>query len=276
MEGFDDRPTERRHDDDAKHCAEAHPQADPRQNGADQKDHGRPDDVELLFHSQAPHVLQWRGRCLGAEILRADRGEMDVGKEHARPPSVVGYRIAFEETQEVVRGQHRQDHDHGGSGEDAPHAAGVEGDYRDLASVRSLSQKESGDEEARDHEENVDADVAAAHLGNARVLEDNEQYGERPQALDVRTELALDTLSPPILFFRCWRAGVLLGSRRLKRESVLLAHPTVYSARRCGSTKPPNPMQLNRLSGDLLERLDCRRPWHAQRPLQSRRFKILA
>ena len=47
-----------------------------------------------------------------------------------------------------------------------------------------LSDEEAGDEVAADHEEYVDADIAAGKDTKAEVIEDDSKHGDRPQAVE--------------------------------------------------------------------------------------------
>ena len=55
---------------------------------------------------------------------------------------------------------------------------------------RELSGEMSGDQEAGDHEEDVDADVAAAQAPRPEVVKHHEENGDGSQALHVRDEAA--------------------------------------------------------------------------------------
>ena len=52
----------------------------------------------------------------------------------------------------------------------------------------ALAHQETGDNEAADDEEDVDADVAPGEVGNARVGQDDQDDRDRPKALDVGAE----------------------------------------------------------------------------------------
>nr|WP_242473348.1 hypothetical protein [Blastococcus sp. TML/M2B] len=77
---------------------------------------------------------------------------------------------------------------HGRRREDPARAAGVEAGQRDGAAALQLGDQALGDEEAREDEEDVDADEAAGQPGQARVVQDDEADGDRAQALDVGAE----------------------------------------------------------------------------------------
>ena len=72
-------------------------------------------------------------------------------------------------------------------GEDSADAAGVEIGEAELVLLEVL-EDEAGDEEAGDDEEDVDADEAAGGEGDVGMVEDDEEDGDRPEALDIRTE----------------------------------------------------------------------------------------
>src|SRR4029079_17145120 len=53
-----------------------------------------------------------------------------------------------------------------------------------------LADDQPGDQEPRQDEEDVDSDVAALELREARVIEEDEADSDRPQALELGAELA--------------------------------------------------------------------------------------
>jgi hypothetical protein len=73
-------------------------------------------------------------------------------------------------------------------GQDPAGAAGVEGAQLDPPLRFTLPQQQSGDQEAGQHEEHVDADEAAGEPRQAGMEDEDEQDGDAPQTLQVRTE----------------------------------------------------------------------------------------
>ena len=55
--------------------------------------------------------------------------------------------------------------------------------------VLDLAPEQPGDQEARDDEEHVDADVPATDTGHVGVKQDNGHHRDGAQALDVRAKL---------------------------------------------------------------------------------------
>ena len=53
----------------------------------------------------------------------------------------------------------------------------------------ALAQQQPGDDEPRDDEEDLDADVATAEPGNAGVVDEGQEDGDGAQALHVGAEL---------------------------------------------------------------------------------------
>ena len=51
---------------------------------------------------------------------------------------------------------------------------------------RKLARDDAGDQEARDHKEDVDADEAAADRFGKGVIEHDRQHGDGTQAVDIR------------------------------------------------------------------------------------------
>ena len=151
----------------------------------------RPDEVVLLLHRQRPVVLQ-RGRRLPlGEVVGADGGEADVGRERGDPDGVLDDLDRADQREEGDGGDDRRHGHQRGRGEDPPGAPRVEAHQRDPARAGRLAHQQRGDQEPGDHEEDVDADEAARERAEARVSHDHQQHGERAKTLDVGPEMAL-------------------------------------------------------------------------------------
>ena len=148
----------------------------------------RPEEVELLLDAQRP-VVQHR-------VLRSAEGEVVDRLEGELPVRVVeggGERVEANRGAEHRRGEELHAHSDGDQHEgrhreQTPDAAGVERAERDRPGGLELVDEQSRDQEARDHEEDVDPDVPAGDRGHARVERDDEHDRDRPQPLDVRAE----------------------------------------------------------------------------------------
>jgi hypothetical protein len=64
-------------------------------------------------------------------------------------------------------------------------ATTVEGHQVDPAAALSLAHEQAGDEEPRQDEEDVHADVAAGHARDGRVIQEDQDHRHRPEALEV-------------------------------------------------------------------------------------------
>ena len=148
-------------------CGEADGQgrADRQPAGADeqsqQEQQDRPDDVELLLHRQAPEVLNRRGGGVLGEVVDGPGGQApvdDIGRGRGDIPAEVA---PTDLRQESPGQQGGGDQDRGRGREESFGAAGVEPDERDASGALDLTGDLPGDQEARDHEKDVDTGEAA-------------------------------------------------------------------------------------------------------------------
>ncbi len=197
------RVGEREADDDHEraHAEVADPRAEaaladaapgpPRGVQAEEQDQQRPDDVELLLDRERPVVLERRGRGVVLEVVGAVARELEVGREERRPERVLDRAGRLDRAQEVDRRRHRRDDHQRRRGQDPAGPAGVEAEQRDPAVALGLGDQQTGDQEARDHEEDVHADEAAVERPDLGVVQDHEQDGQGPEPLDVLSEARL-------------------------------------------------------------------------------------
>jgi len=84
--------------------------------------------------------------------------------------------------------QHERDRRHqegrGGGREQAPEAPGVEPPQRDPTHAGVLLEHDAGDQEPRQHEEEVDADEAALEHGQPAVEQHHQVDGEHPHPVE--------------------------------------------------------------------------------------------
>ena len=149
----------------------------------DEKNEERQEDVELLLDRQRPGVEQGEGRRRRHEIAGA-AGEIEIGDGEGRGQERAG--VAHELVrQHVDIGQDgdRQHHD-GQRRQDAPDPPLVEGDERESPG-RDLVDDHRADEIARDDEEDVHPDEAAAKQRPLRMERDHRCHGDGAQAVDV-------------------------------------------------------------------------------------------
>ena len=85
----------------------------------------------------------------------------------------------------------RGDQDQRGRREDPPRAPGVEAEQGHPPGPLRLAHQQRGDEEARDHEEDVDADEPAGEGPDPGVVEGHQQHGQGAETLDVLPEAAM-------------------------------------------------------------------------------------
>ena len=106
------------------------------------------------------------------------RRERHDGRDRAKEFRALGRQ------QEMERWNRRQ-RDHGiERRQQPPHAPLVEARKGEIAGLE-FRQDDAGDQIARYHEENVDADKAAEHCGCFEMESDHRQHGDGPQPVDV-------------------------------------------------------------------------------------------
>ena len=145
----------------------------------------REEDVELLLDPERPGVEEGQAVGVGAEIVEL-LPEEEVGDRERGGGGRLGEGL------QLVRGKPGQrqgdagEEDEGERGEDAAGAALVEPGEGE-APLGEVAGEDAGDEEARDDEEDVDAEVAAGEGGHAGMEEDDRQHRHGTEAVDVTT-----------------------------------------------------------------------------------------
>lgn len=171
--------------EDARHDIQTHMRA-PAENDEAHHDRG-PDEIELFLGRERPVMLyRARMRVLGEVILGA-REEEPVRVVETRgneSPAVFG---DCRGCRERLIGRGRCEQDKECRGKQAPHAAGVERDEPQPASVEQLPHEQRRDEEARKDEEDVDARVAVIEERDACMEENDEKRCDRPYTVKRRT-----------------------------------------------------------------------------------------
>jgi len=104
------------------------------------------------------------------------------------------------------RGQQHDDQ----RGEDALDAARVEIGEAEGAALEA-AEHDRGDQKARDHEEDVDADEAAGHAVGKRVEADDREHGDGTEAVDVGPVFRLDVRVRHVQRSAAPGAGAALG-----------------------------------------------------------------
>ena len=150
----------------------------------DQHDRDGPDEVELLLHAERPVVLVRRLGVVG-EVVDPVPREQQVHREQPAPHRVPGDLADLERRQQQPRRGQRGEGHQGGQREQPSRPPGPEGPQRDRARPADLGQQQARDEEAGEHEEHVDPDVAAVDAGHPGVEQDDRHHGDGAQALDV-------------------------------------------------------------------------------------------
>ena len=154
-----------------------------RRDAPGQQHQQRDDEVELLLHAERPGMQQRFGFGGRVEIAGGAR-EVDIRDGADRAGQAPGIILEFDR-QAVEIGQNAGDQEHdeqGGQDAQDPSLVEVPERERSLADVRI---DHAADQISRYDEEDIDADEAARKAGNAGVVEQHRNNGERPQAIDV-------------------------------------------------------------------------------------------
>ena len=179
---------------DQTQCHQRRRQQSPpvaRQLPAEQQEY-RPEQVELLLHGQRPEALERRGRTVLGEVVGAVDRQPEVHRIQRTADRVA--RVLHEPhlRQEQPGTSDRGDHHQGRRRQQTQRPTAVELPDRDSVRRRQLAQQHRGDEEARDHEEDIDPDVAAAEPAHRGMGENDQRDGQRTQPLDVRAQRMTD------------------------------------------------------------------------------------
>jgi hypothetical protein len=121
----------------------------------------------------------------GGEVVRGPCGEQPVHKVEARRDDPQGNLLhPHRVEQQPGQDDHDSQHDHR-EGKQALGAPRVETRERHGFGLFQLADQKTGDEETRDHEEDVHAHVAAAREGHPCMVEQHGHDGDGPEALHV-------------------------------------------------------------------------------------------
>ena len=157
-------------------------------SGDDQacEQHG-PHRVELLFDGEGPEVHHRAGVDVAGEVVVGLADEEPVrdieerGLDRAQRVDHLGRRRDRGEG----RGRDRQ-HDER-RGQQPPEAPGIEPCEADAALAPDIAQQQLGHQEAREHEEDIDADEPAVEACEAGVERDHEIHGDGAQPVELGT-----------------------------------------------------------------------------------------
>jgi hypothetical protein len=180
-----DQRAQRDDEHDAADGEAAHPLAaapgEPR--GADEQH--RPDEVELLLDRERPEVLDGgRGRLGGEVVDLRERQHPVLDVARAGEDLLRRCRPLVVREQQHDRDADDEQHEHRRR-QQAAGPADVEPPQPEPVAV-DVADDVTGDEEPGDHEEDVDADVAARHPVRPDVEGEDEQDGDGAQRLDLR------------------------------------------------------------------------------------------
>jgi hypothetical protein len=189
--------------------------------------------VELLLNAQRPVVLEWGGRRIRGQIVRAPQREAVIARINRTGQPIAQDTARLQRRQPPSRGD-RHSHQHGNPGREEPSGPGaVELGQPNRAGGDDLPPEQASDQETRHHEEDVDADETTGQARKCSVVQDNDQHGDCPQALDVRPELT---------------AGLPIHRRRLRPQDAT-APPTRRSLGPESEVPPMKPANSGCVAG---------------------------
>ena len=178
------------------------------------------EDVVLLLDRQGPGVqerLEVGGTVEVADLLEEEEIR---NEERGIPEALAELRDIPRQHQQHCSQRARQIDDQE-SRHDAPGAAVVEAGEGE-ASCLDVVGDEAGDQETGDDEEDVDADEAAAEPRHLGVEQDDDEHGNRSQAVDVPAVVHERRSRRPSLVGRVWHVE-LAWPTSLNAESQRLA-----------------------------------------------------
>ncbi len=143
----------------------------------------RPHDVELLLDRQRPEVPEGRGAARHLEVALLGQQLVPVGDVERSGRSVSpgpGHQVSPADDQ----GGHDDQQQQVQGGEEAAGPADPEAPEAGAPGGAPLGPQERGDEVARDHEEGLDAEEAAAHEGDVGMPEQHGRDRHGPQPVE--------------------------------------------------------------------------------------------
>ena len=158
-------------------------------NERDQQKQQRPDEIELFFHRERPRVQQ---RILArGEVVDSAARKLDVAGIHGDGTRGPGNRDAIDWRVQPHDGRECRQQDDEQWRQQPQRPSSVERGEVDVARLVPLAHEQAGDEEPREHEEDVDAHEAAGQRRYPRVKEHDEKDREAAEAFEVGAEFRL-------------------------------------------------------------------------------------
>ena len=153
------------------------------------QDEQRPDDVELLLDRQRPEVLHRRRDDVLGLVVDGAGGEPPVHDVQRRRHDVRAERRTLREREPDPCHQHREGQHERTGGKQPTGPPCPEPPQLHPTRLVHLTEQEAGDQEPRQDEEDVDADVAAAHPRQTGMERQHRADRDGPQALDVQPDV---------------------------------------------------------------------------------------
>src|SRR5215213_1843103 len=185
------RVQERHSDGRCQGAKERDPQSAPspktrRPDTEPEGENRRPDQVELLFDSERPQMLEQRRTSDGLEVRLLAEDQIPVGHvpESSEYIAAQSRYLTGQEDYGESQGDHEQ---HVERGEEPPRAPQPESLQVDATPLAPLREQERGYQVAANNEEDLDPEEAARDPGQLRVVKEYGDDGERAQAVQART-----------------------------------------------------------------------------------------
>ena len=169
-----------------------------RRHASQREHHEREREVEPPFDRQRPRVQPRQLGCVGREVAGRLAFEVHVSTEHQRLANALQQRLVVFGQQHEAAHHDGRERDHDERGQQPLDATPVELEQpgrRGTGCRARRAIEDRCDQVARDHEEQVDADVAAADHGHAEVERDDE--GDRDRLAGRRCRGGTGAGSPP-------------------------------------------------------------------------------
>ena len=129
-------------------------------------------------------MLQWRRWQVLLEIVGVNAQEMPVGSEKEGGESVCLDRVSQSDRTDELGGDDCANENQGSRRNDPPDSPRIEAEERYVVGAFPLAQQQTGDQEAGDDEENIDAGKPAGRPME-EVIEDHGEDRECAQTLYV-------------------------------------------------------------------------------------------
>ncbi len=150
----------------------------------------RPEDVELLLHRQRPEMLRRTNDVVTRQVADRLASEVPVLHVERRRQHTTKRRTPARRWQPHHRRHRRQNQHNTRHRQQAPAPVRPELRQRNPAVILRVPQQVRRDQEARDHKENIDTDIATRKPIRPQVIQQHRTNGDGTQHLDIKAHAA--------------------------------------------------------------------------------------